>query len=188
VKRFVFFSALNASEFQRTRFFRAKALAEAAVEASPLSTTVFAPSIVYGRDDRFITLVRRLSLLPLLPVSGEGRALYQPIWAADVAGCIAASLQREGGRFELAGPELLSHEAIVRMVAATSGRRRPVVHVPLGFVRLGLIWLRRLFGDTAFATWEEAELMEVPMITQRGTADAEELGVSPRPMGEVLGG
>jgi uncharacterized protein YbjT (DUF2867 family) len=186
VKRFVFFSALNATPFQRTRFFRAKALAEAAVTASPLSTTVFAPSIVYGRDDRFITLLRRLALLPVLPVSGEGRALYQPIWAKDVARCIAASLERDGGRFELAGPELLSHEAIVRVVAATSGRRRPVVHVPLGFVRLGLIWLRRLFGDTAFATWEEAELMEVPMTTPRGTADAERLGVSPRRMAEVL--
>ena len=37
VERFVFFSALGASEFQRTRFFRAKALAEEAVAASPLA-------------------------------------------------------------------------------------------------------------------------------------------------------
>jgi hypothetical protein len=37
-----------------------------------------------------------------------------------------------------------------------------------------------------FATWEEAELMEVPMTTPRGTADAEELGVEPRRMTEVL--
>ncbi len=188
IERFVFFSALNATPSQRTRFFRAKALAEAAVAASPLNTTVFAPSIVYDRDDRFITILRRLALLPVLPVSGEGTASYQPIWAEDVARCVVASLDRGGGRFELAGPETLSHEAIVRAVAAAAGRQRPVVHVPLGFVRLALIWLRRLVGDTAFATWEEAELMEVPMTTPRGTADAEQLGVSPRRMAEVLGG
>ena len=47
VRRFVFFSALNASAAQRTRFFRAKWLAERAVDSSPLQTTVFAPSIVY---------------------------------------------------------------------------------------------------------------------------------------------
>ena len=52
----------------------------------------------------------------------------------------------------------------------------------------GLAGLRRLVGDAAFATWEEAELMEVPMVSERGTADAESLGVSPRRMGEVLGG
>ena len=38
-----------------------------------------------------------------------------------------------------------------------------------------------------FATWEEAELMEEPMTTQRGTADAESLGVTPLAMSAVLG-
>ncbi|MFL5908005.1 MAG: SDR family oxidoreductase, partial [Solirubrobacterales bacterium] len=47
VKRFVFFSAMGATPFQRTRFFRSKAIAERAVMESPLETTVFAPSIVY---------------------------------------------------------------------------------------------------------------------------------------------
>ena len=42
-------------------------------------------------------------------------------------------------------------------------------------------------GQTAFATWQEAELMEIPMTTPRGTADAEALGVRPRTMREVLG-
>ena len=43
VKRFVFFTAMNATTFQRTRFFRSKAIAERAVAESPLQTTVFAP-------------------------------------------------------------------------------------------------------------------------------------------------
>ena len=47
--------------------------------------------------------------------------------------------------------------------------------------------MRRVAGDAAFATWEEAELMEVPMTSARGTADAERLGVEPRTMGAVLG-
>jgi NADH dehydrogenase len=38
-----------------------------------------------------------------------------------------------------------------------------------------------------FATWEEAELMEEPMVTARGTADAQALGVEPLPMAAVLG-
>ena len=78
VKRFVFFSALNASSAQRTRFFRAKWLAEQAVAASPLETAVFAPSIVYDHSDPWITLLRRFSFLPVLPVSGNGRAAFSP--------------------------------------------------------------------------------------------------------------
>jgi len=37
-----------------------------------------------------------------------------------------------------------------------------------------------------FATWEEAELMEVPMTTPRGTQDVESLGVTPLAVREVL--
>ena len=188
VDRFVFFSALNATTFQRTRFFRSKALAEDAVADADLRSTIFAPSIAYDPHDHFTSWMRRLALLPVLPISGEGRAAYQPIWVRDVAACVAAALERDAGseRFELAGPETLTYEQIARLVAETAGRPRPVVHVPLPIVRSALIWLRRIWGETAFATWEEAELMEVPMTTRRGDADARGLGVEPLRMAEVL--
>jgi len=189
VSRFVFFSAIGATEFQRTRFFRAKALAERAVRESPLRTTVFAPSIIYDRDDSWTTTMRRLTLLPVIPISGEGRAEYQPIWVDDVARCVVADLNREDGsrRFELAGPQRLSYDQIAREIALSAGRDRPLFHVPLGLVHYGLAGLRRAVGDRAFATWEEAELMEVPMVSERGAEDVRELGVDPRPMSEVLG-
>lgn len=191
VERFLFFSALGASRFQRTRFFRSKALAEQAVLEADLDATVFAPSIVYDRDDPWITLLRRLALLPMLPVSGGGSARYQPIWARDVARAVVAWVNEAGegrDRYELAGPEVLSYDEMARTVAASAGRPRPLLHVPLPLVRTGLIWLRRLVGENAFATWEEAELMEVPMVTERGTADVEAFGVEPLTMRAALAG
>jgi uncharacterized protein YbjT (DUF2867 family) len=189
VERFVFFSALGASEVQRTRFFRAKALAERAVAGSPLATTTFAPSIVYDPADRWVRLMKRLALLPVLPVSGPGRAGFEPIWAHDVARCVMASLERDKGktRYELAGPQRLTYDEIALAVARATGRERPLVHVPLGLVHLTLVTLRRIFGEAVFATWEEAELMEVPMVSERGTADPESLGVEPLPLDAVLG-
>lgn len=197
VERFLFFSAIGATPFQRTRFFRSKALAEQAVEHSPLSTTVFAPSIVYRPGDRWITLLQRLSILPAMPISGSGTARYQPIWARDVAECVTAavdgaaerSASDEGtvGRYELAGPEVLSYDGIVERVMEARGRNRPLMHLPTALVRASLRGLELLSGPSVFATWEEAELMEVPMTSERGTLDAERLGVEPRPMGAVLG-
>jgi uncharacterized protein YbjT (DUF2867 family) len=189
VRRFVFFSALDAYAAQRTRFFRAKWLAEQAVDSSPLETTVFAPSIVYDHSDPWITLLRRFSFLPVLPVSGRGRAAFQPIWAADVARCVTAALGREGQpRYELAGPETLTYDQMSDLVSRAAGRPRPLVHMPLPLVRSGLIALRSVFGEAVFATWEEAELMEVSMVSERGTADVQALGVEPRRMSDVLEG
>ena len=133
-----------------------------------------------------------LALLPAVPVSGSGRALYQPIWAEDVAECVMAALDAGGPAaprraYELAGPETLSYDGIVRVTLRAAGRRRRLLHVPLPIVRAGLRALERVAGQAAFATWEEAELMEEPMTTRRGTADAEALGVQPLPMAAVLG-
>ncbi|HSS31950.1 MAG TPA: NAD(P)H-binding protein [Solirubrobacterales bacterium] len=188
VERFHFFSALDAFAAQRTRFFRAKWLAEQAVLSSPLQTTVFAPSIVYDNSDPWITLLRRFSFLPVLPVSGEGKAVFQPIWAEDVARCVIGALGAEEARprYELAGPETLDYDQMSDLVSRIAGRPRPLVHLPLGLVRSGLIGLRSVFGEAVFATWEEAELMEVSMVSERGTADAQALGVQPRRMSDVL--
>jgi uncharacterized protein YbjT (DUF2867 family) len=192
VESFHFFSALDAEAAQRTRFFRAKWLAERAVLSSPLQTTVFAPSIVYDHSDPWITLLRRFSFLPVLPVSGQGQARFQPIWAEDVARCVVGALELERSgeeparRYELAGPETLSYDQMSDLVSRIAGRPRPLVHVPLPLVRAGLIALRTLWGETVFATWEEAELMEVSMVTGRATADAQALGVEPRRMDDVL--
>ena len=190
VERFVFFSALGASLHERARFFRAKALAERAVAESPLATVVFAPSIVYSPRDRWIRLLERMSLLPVMPISGSGQARYQPIWSDDAAACVMAVLGGAGGgreRFELAGPETLSYDDMARVTLHALRRRRRLVHVPLPVVRGGLRGLEAVGGPQSFAVWEEAELMEIPMTTARGTADVELLGVRPRPMRAVLG-
>jgi NADH dehydrogenase len=190
-KRFLFFSAMGASLHSRTRFFRAKALAEKAVRESQLDHTIFWPSITYAPGDPWLTLLERISYLPAVPVSGSGDALYQPIWAEDVAECVMRVLDgaRANGRggFDLAGPETLSYDDIVRTALDASGRSRPLVHLPLPVVQASLRALEKLAGQAAFATWEEAELMEEPMVTPRGTADPESLGVTPLRMRAVLG-
>jgi NADH dehydrogenase len=189
VERFIFFGAIGATPSSSTRFFRAKAAAERAVIESGLDATVLAPSIVYAPGDPWLTLLRRLSLLPVMPIVGDGHARFQPIWAEDVAAA-ADRVLREGGpdgarRLELAGPEVLTYEDIVRLALDAWDRERSVLHVPLWLARRGLRLLERLAGPSAFATWEEAQLMEVPMIST--VNDAERLGLSPKPMAEVLG-
>src|SRR4051794_3889323 len=172
-QRFLFFSTMGASAHSRSRFFRAKALAEQAVASSDLEATVFAPSIIYSPGDHWLRLVERFSYLPAVPVAGSGRTLFQPIWADDAAACVMAVLDghRDGGPVELAGPETLSHDQIVRLVLRSLGRRRRLLHVPLPLTRASLRTLETLVGSSAvFATWEEAELMEIPMTTTSGTA------------------
>lgn len=189
VKRFVFFSALNASAVQRTRFFRAKWVAEQAVAKATLDSTIFRPSIVFDHSDPWITLLRRFSFLPAIPISGNGKSRYQPVWADDVARAVENSLNGDGPGdhlYELVGPETMTYAEMAELVGLLSGRPRPVIRIPLQLVHLGLTAIHKLVGENAFATWQEAELMRVSMVSDRGTTDLESLGVEPRAMADVL--
>ena len=193
-QRFVFISALGASTRSRSRLMRAKAIAERALIESSLTHTVFAPSWVYSPRDPFLSLLQRMSWLPAMPIPGSGQASFQPIWAEDVADCVLAALPgaptaaaADGARYELAGPQTLTYREIVEVALSSFRRRRPLVGVPTAVVRRTLKLAELLLGPTAFATWDEAQLLEISMISQRGTADVERLGVLPKPMPSVLG-
>jgi uncharacterized protein YbjT (DUF2867 family) len=190
VEHFVFFSALSASVHDRTRFLRAKALAEEAVRESGLQHTIFAPSLVYSPGDRHLSLLERLSWLPAVPVPGRARAQFQPIWSEDVADCVMAVLGNGSTttrRHELAGPDTLDHIAVAELVLRAAGREKPLIGIPERLTRASLKTLEALMKSKAPATWDEAELLQVSMTSRHGTADAEALGVTPRPMAAVLG-
>ncbi len=194
VQRFVFFSALGASDDNPARLLRAKAIAERAVVSSSLDHTIFAPSIVYSPEDPFMRLLKRMSVLPVVPLSGSGRATFAPICADDVADCVVAALPRgphgataQGARFELAGPETLSYRAIVETVLRSLGRSRRLLPIPTAIVRPALRALELVMGPAAPATWDEAQLLEVSLTSPRGPAGAQRLGVTPRSMRAVLG-
>ncbi len=197
VEHFVFASALGASTHHRARVLRAKALAEQAVADSGLRHTVVAPSLIYAPGDRLARTLGRLALLPVVPIVGRGRAQSQPIWAEDVAACLER-IVADGGtpgrmpggrgeRLELAGPETFTAEELTRAILLAADRPRPLLPVPHGVASRGLRVAEALLKSAAPATWDEAELLTVPLTSRSGTADAEALGVVPKRVAAVLG-
>jgi uncharacterized protein YbjT (DUF2867 family) len=204
VERFVFFSALGASTHHRARLFRAKALAEQAVRESDMHSIVIAPSLVYAPADHWLTLIERLSLLPVVPVSGRGRAVCQPIWTEDVASCVVAALRGYGRtngettgnegtndnraheRYELAGPQTMSYNEVINTVLRSLDRERPLLPLPTPMVSRALRLVERAMHTSTPITWDEAELLEANMVATDGTANAQALSVTPETIAAVL--
>ncbi len=189
-ERFVLLSALGAAEHHASRVHRAKALAEQAVQGAAMDTTTLACSLIYAPGDRRLRLLERLAWMPAVPIPGRGLASVQPIAADDVAACVAAVLARAPGgghaRLELAGPERVTHREMVERVLLAAGRPRPLVPTPRAAWRPAMRAYEAAAGPTAFATWDEVEFAAAAMTTPRGTADAQRLGVRPRPVADVL--
>jgi NADH dehydrogenase len=202
VERFVFVSSIGASPLSTSRFIRTQANARNAIAAAGFESLIFEASIIYADRDPWLGTLAKLSHLPVMPVPGDGKTLFQPIWADDAADAItAALLTADGGigegvgrtdlaththYLELVGPEVMTHDQMLRVAMRHYGRRRPLLHLSPRFSERLLRLQEWYLGPSAFATWDEAELMQLSSVGSRGTADVEALGVQPLAMADVL--
>ena len=133
VTRMLHMSALGAASDAPSRYLRSKAEGEAVVTASGLASTIFRPSVIFGREDTFLNLFAKLArTFPVLPLAAA-HARFAPIHVADVAACFVSALEDNetiGERYDLCGPNVYTLAELVRFVADTTGHPRPIV--PLG--------------------------------------------------------
>jgi uncharacterized protein YbjT (DUF2867 family) len=133
VRRFVHMSALHADPAGPSNYLRSKGEAEALIVASGLDWTILQPSVIFGREDRFLNLFAKLlRYAPVMPLA-RADARFQPVYVGDVAECIARTLVLDetiGRKFPLCGPKIYTLRELVRFVGATIGAARPVL--PLG--------------------------------------------------------
>ena len=69
----------------------------------------------------------------------------------------------------------------MRLVLSAAGRRRRTLPLPLAGLRAALRAEEALAGPTSLVTWDDAQMLAVEMLSERGTADANRLGVEPAP-------
>ena len=130
VRRLVHMSALGADVKGPSKYQRTKGAAEAMVRAARLDWTVFRPSVVFGRGDRFLNLFATLQrLLPVIFL-GSPNARFQPVYVEDVAAAFVRSLTDRssyGKAYDLCGPRVYTLRELVALVGAVTGHMRTIV-------------------------------------------------------------
>jgi uncharacterized protein YbjT (DUF2867 family) len=84
VPRFIQMSSNGAEADGRTAYYRTKWQAEQHLKASSLDWTIFRPSIMYGKEDNFCTMLAGMvRVLPAVPVFGDGSYRLAPVAVED---------------------------------------------------------------------------------------------------------
>lgn len=131
VPAMVFFSGLGIAHYGMNPhctnpYFLGKMAGEVILFRSPLATTVFRPSYIFGAGDEFLSpLIRRVSSSASIEVPGDGLYRLQPVSVRDAARAVFGALNQSqpGPRVvDLVGPESLSYRALVGRVATIMGR------------------------------------------------------------------
>jgi len=136
VGRFVFVSTQSATEQNSSSYGKTKLEAERIVAASGVAFTILRPSTVYGPGARglFAKMGRYVAALPLIPVIGDGRQRFRPIYVGDVVTAILGCLESEktvGKTYDLGGLDGVSFTQFIDGVGEVLGKKRIKLHVPV---------------------------------------------------------
>jgi uncharacterized protein YbjT (DUF2867 family) len=179
----VHLSAIGADPDAASRYGRTKGEGEARVRAAFPTATILRPSIVFGAEDQFLNRFARLiRLLPVVPVVRPS-VRFQPIWAGDVGRAVSVAAldprHAGGGLYELAGPEVLSMEALLAWLEQEIGKRRYLLPLPDPIAEAMARFLGWLPG--APLTWDQWLMLQQDNVAG-GKPGCEAFGVIPSPL------
>ncbi len=179
VRHLVYLSGIGAMESSPSGYVVARARGEQAVRDAFDNAAILKPSVIFGQEDRFLNLMGRiLKNAPVYPViAGETR--MQPVFVGDVAEAAVAALDRQaGGEFQLGGPRVYRHAALIDLAMALCERRRPRINLPIGPLSL----VARLTDLLPFAmplSYDTLALLRDDNIVEDGAAGFDSLGITP---------
>jgi len=165
-----------------TPYQETKLRAEEYLESSGIDFTIFRPSVIFGNPHGNMEIATQLCrdmIRPPIPAVGfhtglnpsNGPILMSPVHVRDVADAFVRSLgdaSTVGERYELGGPEVLSWTEMLRRIAAAAGKKKVILPMPIGFMKIGAA----LFDWLPFFPVTRDQLT---MLAQGNVADPSEL-------------
>jgi uncharacterized protein YbjT (DUF2867 family) len=172
------FTKQDSAEPSERAVAQALAESEAKVEAfcavHGVAWTILRPTLIYleGRDgnvSRLAGLIRRFKVLPL---SGKGDGLRQPVHADDLAAGAIAAAQAPTARdeaYDLVGGETLTYRVMAERIYEGLGRRPLILPLPAWLFRL-LLTLAKPFYPGATATMGDRMAQDLTFDDDPGAA------------------
>jgi len=188
VESLVHLSAIGADAQSPSLYAKSKAAGEAAVRDAFPAATILRPSVVFGPEDDFFNRFAAMSRLPFMPVVSGGTR-FQPVFVGDVADAVMAAIARpeaQGRTYELGGPRAMTMAEVLRFILDTTRRRRPMLDMPMGFMRWQAGLLQRLPSPPV--TQDQLTLLERDNVVTEGAPGLAELGIAPKSVEAVVPG
>lgn len=151
VKRFAYVHVLNADKMPDVPLVAAKAAFVDRLWASPLESTIIAPSGYFSDMADFLAMARAGRVWLFAP----GTHRINPIDGADLAAATADAIEAGRDWLDVGGPDIFTHDELATLAFRALGKRPRMVHLPDALRRVALVLLprvapRRISGPTRF--------------------------------------
>jgi len=148
-RRVVSVSILGAEPAARNACLASKGRADQTLLAGAVPATVLRVPMVLGPGELGAVGLRAQATAPIAFLVRGGATLEQPIDRRDLVRALLLALSAPGGAaaLDLAGPEALSHRALVERIGALLGRRPRILPLPFTLVNALALGFERLVAE-----------------------------------------
>ena len=131
IKKILHISAIGAAKGSMSIYARTKFLGEKNIEKFK-NYTIIRPSIVYGDEDNFINYFAKMSKIsPIMPLIGNGKTKFQPIWVQDLVNIIGLFLDKKNNTLvEVGGEDIVSFKEILIKINNELNQKRYLLNLP----------------------------------------------------------
>jgi uncharacterized protein YbjT (DUF2867 family) len=189
VGRIVHVSVTNASLASPLGYYRGKAEVDAILNGSGLPHAIVRPTLIVGENDVLTSNIAWfLRRLPIFPVPDGGAYRLQPVTLTDAARIVADAAETGGDLdIDAAGPEVLTFDEYLQVLAAAQGLRLRRISVPGWLALAGISAIELFLRDTVLSREELAGLEGELLVSRAAPRGAESVRVWLSAHGEALG-
>jgi uncharacterized protein YbjT (DUF2867 family) len=189
VERLVHVSGIGADPASASDYIRARGEGEIAVRDAFPGATLIRPSVMFGPDDHFLTMLARLlRILPVYPLFGRGRTRLQPVHVEDVAEAIARLVGGAAGAgqpcYEFGGPRIYTYAELLRSIADRMGTRTRLF--PLPFALWEVLAFLSEFAPGIPLTRNQVTLMRRDNVASGDLPGLRDLHVAPTALEDIV--
>src|SRR3989337_3102816 len=175
VKRFVHISALGTRENARSEYHKTKWDAEEIIRNSGLGYTIFRPSVLFGKEDKFVNLFASIiKISPFIMIPGNGQNMMQPVSVKNLASAMTMAIQKSkhtNKTYEIAGPEKLTFDQIIDTICRVMGKTRLKIHIPMPLMRPGALIAECIFPKPPI-TRDQLLMLEEDNVTENNALES----------------
>ena len=188
VKQLIHVSALGVKEKHSSRYMQSKLQGEINIQENFKPSVILRPSVVFGPEDKFFNTFASLAQFsPALPLIGEGKTKFSPIYVGDVAKAIvkAIELNNSGCKiYELGGPENYSFKELMNILLTQINKKRFLLPIPFNVAKLQSYFLQMF--PKPLLTPDQVELLKYNNIVTGEYPTLKDLGISATTIQSIL--
>jgi len=190
VQRIIVLTGLGTKPDKPGSYMQGRYEAVQSVRESGLAWSALGPSILFGPGAAFFKGLSDLirSVPGVVPMIGNGKVEFQPIWVEDVVTCLikmAREPERYDGRMiDVGGPEVYTYAQILDLLMAKLQKRRIKVPGPIPLASLGA-GVMELVLPKPPVTRAAMALFEFPNVTDIDAVE-KNFGFTPRSLKSYL--